>query len=226
MIEFIEFAKEFLPEMLTGTVVTVKITFIAITIGFLLALPLSILRVYGPKWLQFFLLGYINLFRGTPLLLQLFIVYYGLPDLGITFDRMTAAYLTLALNSSAYQSEYFRGAIQAVCSGQIIAARAIGMSQYKAIVNIVMPQALRLVVPVWSNEFISMVKYTAVVFLIAVPDLMGKAKMISSQQFAPVSSYMLAAIIYLVLVGISSAVIFYINRSLAIPGLNLEVKAH
>lgn len=226
MIEFITFAREFLPDMLTGTVITIKITFVAITLGFLIALPLSILRVYGPKRVQPLLLCYINLFRGTPLLVQLFIVYYGLPDLGVTFERMTAAYLTLALNSSAYQAEYFRGAIQAVSGGQMTAARAIGMSKYKAIIHIVMPQALRLVVPVWSNEFISMVKYTAVVFLIAIPDLMGTAKVISSQQFAPVFSYVLAALIYLVLVGTSSALMYYTNKALAIPGLNLEMQGH
>ena len=95
---------------------------------------------------------------------------------------MTAAYVTLALNSSAYQAEYFRGGFQAVGRGQMIAARAIGMTRKKAILHIVLPQALRLAVPAWTNEFISMVKYTAVVFLIAVPDLMNKAKMISSQQ--------------------------------------------
>lgn len=226
MIEFIAFAREFLPDMLNGTLITIKITFVSIIFGFLIALPLSMLRVYGPRRLQYFLLGYINLFRGTPLLVQLFLVYYGLPDLGITFERMTAAYLTLALNSSAYQAEYFRGAIQAVSGGQMTAARAIGMSKYTAIINIVMPQALRLVVPVWSNEFISMIKYTAVIFLIAIPDLMGTAKIISSQQFAPVFSYLLAAIIYLVLVGFSSLLIYYTNRALAIPGLNIEMQEH
>jgi len=226
MVEFIAFAAEFLPSLLNGAVITIRITFVAIVCGFLIALPLSTLRAYGPKWLQPFLLCYINLFRGTPLLVQLFLVYYGLPDFGIAFERMTAACLTLALNSSAYQAEYFRGAIQAVSTGQMTAARAIGMSKYKAVIHIVMPQALRLVVPVWSNEFISMVKYTAVVFLIAIPDLMGTAKMISSQQFAPVFTYILVAIIYLVLVGISNTFMYYTNKALAIPGLNLKMQGH
>lgn len=226
MVQFLEFAREFLPEMLQGTVVTIKLTFGAISLGFLLGLPLSILRCYGPKWLQRVLLMYINLFRGTPLLVQLFVVYYGLPDLGVTFGRMTAAYLTLALNSSAYQAEYFRGAFQAVGHGQMVAARAIGMSRSKAVLYIILPQALRLAVPAWTNEFISMVKYTAIVFLIAVPDLMNKAKMISSQQFAPISSYLLVALIYLVLVGVTSAVMNYVDKRLAIPGLNLAPEGH
>jgi len=109
VLAFFEFAQAALPDMLAGTVVTVELTFGSIVLGFLLGLPLSILRTYGPKWLQPILMTYINLFRGTPLLVQLFVIYYGLPDLGITFDRMTAAYVTLALNSSAYQAEYFRG---------------------------------------------------------------------------------------------------------------------
>jgi len=226
VLAFFEFAQAALPDMLAGTVVTIELTFGSIVLGFLLGLPLSILRTYGPKWLQPILMTYINLFRGTPLLVQLFVIYYGLPDLGITFDRMTAAYVTLALNSSAYQAEYFRGGFQAVGRGQMIAARAIGMTRKKAILHIVLPQALRLAVPAWTNEFISMVKYTAVVFLIAVPDLMNKAKMISSQQFAPIQSYLLAALIYLFLVGASSAIMSYANKKLAIPGLNLHPEGH
>jgi polar amino acid transport system permease protein len=226
LLDFLVFAREALPDMLSGTVITIKLTFGAIVFGFLMGLPLSILRTYGPKWLQPLLTAYINIYRGTPLLVQLFVIYYGLPDLGITFDRMTAAYLTLALNSSAYQAEYFRGGFQAVSKGQMIAARAIGMSRAKAILHIILPQALRLAVPAWTNEFISMVKYTAVVFLIAVPDLMNKAKMISSQQFAPIQSYLLAAVIYLVLVGICSAIMRYADKRLAIPGLNIHPEGH
>ncbi len=226
MTEFFTFALEALPQLLSGTVITLELTFGSILLGFCIGLPLSVLRVYGPRWLQKFLLGYINLFRGTPLLVQLFVVYYGLPDIGLTLSRMVAAYATLGLNSGAYQAEYFRGAIQAVSHGQMVAARAIGMSRIKAVRHIILPQALRLAVPAWSNEFISMVKYTAVVFLIAVPDLMGQAKIISSQKFAPIPCYILVALIYVVLVGATSLLLRVVNKRLAIPGVNIELEGH
>lgn len=226
MYDFLQFAAQNLPQLLKGTVITLELTFGSIILGFCIGLPLSVLRAYGPNWMQRFLLGYIDLFRGTPLLVQLFLVYYGLPDLGLTLPRMAAAFVTLGLNSSAYQAEYFRGAILSVGTGQMTAARAIGMSRLKAVRHVVLPQALRLAVPAWSNEFISMVKYTAVVFLIAVPDLMGQAKIISSQLFAPIPCYILVALIYLVLVGATSLVLRAVNRRMAIPGLNLEPEGH
>jgi polar amino acid transport system permease protein len=192
----------------------------ALLIGILIGLPLSLVRVYGGKFFQPFCSAYLTLFRGTPLLVQLFVVYYGLPELGISFSRMAAAFLTLGCNSAAYQCEYFRGAIQAVSKGQMKAARGIGMNKLQGIRHIILPQALRLVIPAWSNEFIAMVKYTAVVFLIAVPDLMGRAKILSSQNFAPIQTYILVALIYLVLVGALSLVLHFVQQRLAVPGFD------
>lgn len=214
-----------LPEMLKGTVITLELTAGALMIGFILGLPLSLVRVYGGKWAQPFCTAYLTLFRGTPLLVQLFVVYYGLPELDISLSRMTAAFLTLGCNSAAYQCEYFRGAIQAVSRGQMTAARGIGMSQLQGIKYIILPQALRLVIPAWSNEFIAMIKYTAVVFLIAVPDLMSRAKILSSQNFTPIQTYILVALIYLVLVGGLSLALHVVQRKLAVPGLDFGTEA-
>jgi polar amino acid transport system permease protein len=214
-----------LPEMLKGTVITLELTAGALMIGFILGLPLSLVRVYGGKWAQPFCTAYLTLFRGTPLLVQLFVVYYGLPELDISLSRMTAAFLTLGCNSAAYQCEYFRGAIQAVSRGQMKAARGIGMSQLQGIKYIILPQALRLVIPAWSNEFIAMIKYTAVVFLIAVPDLMSRAKILSSQNFTPIQTYILVALIYLVLVGGLSLALHVVQRKLAVPGLDFGTEA-
>ena len=102
------------------------------------------------------------------------------------------------------------------------AARAIGMSRIQAIVNIILPQALRLVLPAWSNEVVSMIKYTAVVYLIAVPDLMGQAKNLSSKFFQPIPIYLTAAVFYLVLVGITYFILREIERRLQVPGLTME----
>ncbi len=225
MKEFLEYALMALPEMLKGTVITLELTAGALLIGLAIGVPLSLIRVYGGKWAQPFCMAYLTLFRGTPLLVQLFVVYFGLPELGITFSRMTAAFLTLGLNSGAYQCEYFRGAIQAVSKGQMTAARGIGMSQLQGIKLIILPQALRLVIPAWSNEFIAMIKYTAVVFLIAVPDLMSKAKILSSQNFAPIQTYILVAMIYFVLVGSLSIALHLVQRKLSIPGFDIKADA-
>ncbi len=214
------------PDLLQGVVTTIELTLVALTLGVLIGLPAALARVYGGNWLRRIAVAYIELFRGTPLLVQLFVVYYGLPDLGLTLSRLAAAFVTLGLNSGAYQAEYFRGAIQAVGSGQMTAARAIGMTKMQAIRYIILPQALRLAIPAWSNEAISMVKYTSVVFLIAVPDLMGKAKILAGRYFNPIEIYLTVALMYIILVAIATWIMRNVERSLETPGLELEVERH
>lgn len=214
------------PDLLQGMVTTIELTLVALALGILIGLPAALGRVYGGNLLRRISVAYIELFRGTPLLVQLFVVYYGLPDLGLTLSRLAAAFITLGLNSGAYQAEYFRGAIQAVGSGQMTAGRAIGMTKLQAIRYIILPQALRLAIPAWSNEAISMVKYTSVVFLIAVPDLMGKAKILAGRYFNPIEIYLTVALIYIVLVAIVTWLMRNLERSLQTPGLELEVERH
>ncbi len=220
----IPFLERVIPPFLQGAQVTVQYTLYALALGFAIGLGVALARVYGPAWLRRSITIYINLFRGTPLLIQLFLVYYGLPDLGLTLDRPVAAILTLALNSGAYQAEYFRGAIQAVGQGQMTAARAIGMSRWSAIQHIILPQAFRLAIPSWSNEMISMVKYTSVVFLIAVQDLMGQAKTDAGRYFTPIPTYITVAIFYLALVGIATLIMHWVAKRLEVPGFKLDVE--
>jgi polar amino acid transport system permease protein len=220
----VQFLERVIPDFVQGAQITVQYTLVALALGFVLGLAAALARVYGPAWLRRLVPLYINLFRGTPLLIQLFLVYYGLPDLGLTLDRPVAAILTLALNSGAYQAEYFRGAIQAVGRGQMLAARAIGMSQRNAIQHIILPQAFRLAIPAWSNEMISMVKYTSVIFLIAIPDLMGQAKADASRNFEPIPTYIAVAGFYLVLVGVATALMRIVAKQLETPGFKLDVE--
>jgi len=214
------------PDLAQGIVTTLYLAAVALSLGVLIGLPTALARVYGPPWLRRLALGYIEIFRGTPLLVQLFIVYYGLPELGLTFDRLPAAFLTLGLNSGAYQAEYFRGAIQSVGSGQMTAARALGMTRMQAVRYIILPQALRLALPAWSNEAVSMIKYTAVVFLIAVPDIMGKAKILAGRYFNPIEIYLTVALIYLVLVGIATWIVRNVERRVELPGQHIEAARH
>jgi polar amino acid transport system permease protein len=224
MQEFLELLRNIVPALLEGTVITLQIAAVSLLLGVAIGLPVGVGRVYGPPWLQRILGAYVTLFQGTPLLIQLFLVYYGLPDLGLTLGRLTAAYITLGLNSGAYQAEYLRGALQSVGEGQMTAARAIGMSRGQAIRSIILPQALRLVLPAWSNEVIAMLKNTAVVYVIAIPDLMGQAKVLNSDYFAPIPIYMTVAVFYIILVGITYLLLRQVERRAQIPGLTNEAE--
>nr|MBP8292266.1 ABC transporter permease subunit [Caldilineaceae bacterium] len=133
MQEFLELLRNVAPSLLQGTVITLQLAGVSLALGVVIGLPAGIGRVYGPPWLQRVIGVYVTLFQGTPLLIQLFLIYYGLPDVGITFSRFAAAYLTLGLNSGAYQAEYLRGALQSAGEGQMTAARSIGLTKMQAI---------------------------------------------------------------------------------------------
>ncbi|MFN8381373.1 MAG: amino acid ABC transporter permease [Anaerolineales bacterium] len=224
MIAFYEFFVRFLPDMLKGAGITVLLTAEGLSAGFILGLLASLARVYGNKFVRGLAVGYIELFRGTPLLMQLFIIYYGLPGLGITFSREWCAFLALGLNSGAYQAEYLRGSLIAIGDGQMMAGRSIGMSSAKTIWYVILPQALRLAIPAWSNEPVSLLKSTAVVFLIAVPELMAKAKSIASQTYDPIGTYLAVALVYLAMVYLLDAFLRWVERATRIPGFEMENK--
>jgi len=219
---FVGILRRFLPEFLKGTAVTLELTLIGLALGFALGLALALMKAYGPKWLRTIAIWYIELFRGTPLLVQLFLIYYGLPSIGLTLTQATSAYLALGLNSAAYQAEYLRGAIQSIGESQMTAGRAIGLTRWQTIWCIILPQALRLVIPAWSNEPISLLKTSAVVFLIAVQDLMARGRRAASTTYDPIGSYLAVAVIYLVLVFAFTGVLKWVERKTRIPGFEME----
>jgi len=224
------------PGLGKGILTTLQVSAVGLVLGLLAGLPAAVARVYGPRWLRRLATAYIEMFRGTPLLVQLFVIYYGLPDVAfwleglglpgkwLILDNTVAAYIALGLNSGAYQAEYFRGAIQAIGAGQIMAARAIGMSQLQAVINIVLPQALRLALPAWSNEVAYMVKYSSVVFIIAVPDLLARGQFIISKHYNPMEILLTVGAIYLAMVLIISTLMGRLEKRLRIPGLELEIE--
>jgi len=224
MADWLQLLQRYLPDFIKGAAVTIELTVVGLAIGFAIGLLLALARLYGPLWLKTLAIGYIELFRGTPLLVQLFLIYYGLPSLGLTLTQTVSAYLALGLNSAAYQAEYFRGAIQSIGSSQMTAGRAIGLSRWKTIWYIILPQALRLVIPAWSNEPISLLKTTAVVFLIAVQDLMAKAKRAATATYDPIGSYLAVAVVYLVLVIVLNWGLKYLERKTVIPGFEMDSK--
>jgi polar amino acid transport system permease protein len=220
MIAFLEFFVRFLPDLLSGMGMSLLLTAEGVLAGFILGLAATLARTYGGRLWRNLAIAYIELFRGTPLLVQVFLLYYGLPGLGITLSREWSAFLALGLNSGAYQAEYLRGSILAIGEGQMLAARAIGMSKWKAVFYIILPQALRLAIPAWANEPVSLLKATSVVFLIAVPELMTRAKLIASRTYDPISSYLAVAILYLVLVYLVDAIMKWLERRTRLPGLS------
>jgi polar amino acid transport system permease protein len=224
MTDWLALFRNAFPELLAGAWLTLELTAIGLGAGILLGLLAGLGRVYGSRPLAWLSIGYIELFRGTPLLVQLFLIYYGLPGLGITFDRLTAAFLALGLNSGAYQAEYLRGALLAVGPGQMMAGRAIGLTRWQSIRYVILPQALRLAIPSWSNEPVALLKSSAIAFLVAVPELMARAKSVAAQTYNPIGAYLAAAVIYLIVVFGLDQFMKFVERRTRIPGLETEGK--
>ena len=220
---FVEFARSILPELIAATGTTLELTVCAIALGFGVGVTLALLRVYGAKPLRVAAGAYIHFFRGTPLLAQLLLVYYGLPPylsmVGIRLSPLVAAVIGLGLNSAAYQAEYFRGAIQSIESGQMLAARAVGMSRLKAVRYIIMPQALRLVVPAWSNELIYSIKYSSLAYFLTLKELTFVGKRLAMRSARTFEVYLVVAAIYLVIVVIVSRLLALLERRVSVPGL-------
>lgn len=201
---------ESLPRLFHGMLVTIELTTISVLIGLCLAIPLALMRVSRNALLWLPVYGFIFYFRGTPLLVQIFLIYYGsgqfqnfLSQVGLwTFFREAhfCAILSLTLNTAAYTAEILRGAIEAVPFGEIEAARACGMSGTLLNRRIILPKAFRLAWPAYTNEVVFLLQATSLVSIITVMDITGVARVISARSFAFYELFIAAAILYLALV--------------------------
>lgn len=221
MTDYLAYLNIAIPGLWRGLLITFRVSFICLMIGLAVGFPSALARMYGPKWLRRIVTGYIEILRGTPVLVQLFLVYYGLPQFGLTLTAYESAFLALGLNSGAYQAEYFRGAIQAVSGGQMMAARSLGMSKLKAIIHVIIPQAFRYALPAWSNEVVAMVKITSIVYLIAVPEVLYVARELMAKYFNPFETYITVGLIYLIIVGILTLILNRIEKVTTIPGMEV-----
>jgi polar amino acid transport system permease protein/octopine/nopaline transport system permease protein len=199
---------ESLPELLYGTLRTVELLILTLIIGLVLAVPLAILRVQRAAiyWLPVH--TYITFFRGTPLLVQLFLIYYGLAQFGVIRESwawpylrqpFVCALLTFGLHTAAYTANILRGAILAVPAGEVEAGRACGMSPSILYRRIILPRAFRLALPAYGNEVISMLKATSLASTVTVMELTGVASTIVARTYAPYEIFVTAAAIYLVM---------------------------
>jgi polar amino acid transport system permease protein len=173
----------------------------------ILGLAAALARIYGRKPLSYLANAYIELIRGTPLTVQLFIIYFGLPVLGVLFSATLSAIVALGINSGAYQAEYFRGALESIGRGQMEAAISLGMSKRQAIARVILPQALRLALPSWSNEAAYLPKYSSVAFLVTVPELMARAKVVIAENLRPLEVYLVVGLIYIATIASISKIL-------------------
>ncbi len=184
--------------LLEGAGITLSVTAIALVTGFVFGTVMAVLRVYGGALLSRLAATYSVIIRGVPVVTVVFILYFVIARF-IDLSAFMSGALALGFASGAYQSEIFRGAILSVPTGQMIAARAIGLSRWQAIRHIVLPQAIRLAIPAWSNEVTLVLKDSTLVYVIGVPEILRRAQYVSARTLQAFVAFGAAAAIYLVL---------------------------
>ena len=207
-------------DLLRGALVTVEITACALALGCVLGLVVGIGRL-NPKrrWLYGACTAYVAAIRGTPLLVQLFILFFGLPHFGILLPAFLCGVLGLGVYSGAYVSEIVRGAIQSIDKGQTMAAQSLGMTPGTAMREIVLPQAVVRMIPPLGNEFIALIKNSALVSLLTIHDVMHEGQKIISVSYRSLEVYLAIALVYFVLTGTMTLVLRHFEQKLRQGGL-------
>jgi polar amino acid transport system permease protein len=217
---------ERLPELLLATLVNLEIFAALIPIGFAFGIGVALAQVYGPRWLGLLASAWEWFFRGVPALVLLFLFFYGLGRTGVDVSAFLAGALAMGFRSSGYQSQIFRGAIQAVPAGQVTAARSLGMSRMQAVISIVLPQALRLSIPAWSNEFSSVLKDTTLVYAIGINEVMRYARTVYvNYPSLALITFLTVALIFWLLTTLGNAALHGLERYLAVPGFEARGSA-
>jgi polar amino acid transport system permease protein len=217
--------ERFLPDLLEGTLMTLELVGVAVVVGLILAIPLGIARASRHWYVRALPYTYVFFFRGTPLLLQLFLVYYGLSQFEAVRDSIFWPYLrepywcaliTMTLHTAAYIAEILRGAIQSVPGGEVEAARALGMSRRQALQFIILPRAIRIGLPAYGNEVILMLKASAVVYTITLMDIMGVVRGINARTYQFELFFLVAGLIYLTITIVFTQLFKLVERWLKV----------
>jgi polar amino acid transport system substrate-binding protein len=190
---------KYMPLLLQGALVTVEISAAAMAIAIGLGLFMAVLRVFGPRLVAWLVIAFIEVIRGTPLLIQLFIIFYGLPAIGIRFSPLWAAIIGLGINYAAYEAENYRAGIQSIPQGQLDAALALGLSRLQTIWKIILPQAIRLVIPPVTNDFIALLKDSSLVSVITMVELTKMYGQLAATNYDYIGIGLLTAAIYFLL---------------------------
>jgi polar amino acid transport system permease protein len=219
MTESIIAIRDALPYLLHGSMVTIGLVCGAMMLGLALGIVLAVGHVYGGQVIRSVVGVYVWFFRGVPLLVLLFLFYFGLFSfLNINLSAFTVAALVLGLISAAYQSQIFRGAILSLPEGQFKAARALGMSDRKSICYIILPQALRLSIPAWSNEYSIVLKDSAVAYALGVMEMMARAHFVASRTYEHFPLYFTAGVMFLILTYLGTRGLGFLEKKVRIPG--------
>ena len=213
------------PMLWDGTLLTLQLVGIAVVVGLFFAIPLGLARASRHWYIRALPYSYIFFFRGTPLLLQLFLVYYGLSQFDVVRDSVLWPYLrepywcaliTMTLHTAAYIAEILRGAIQAVPPGEVEAARALGMSKRQALQHIILPRAIRIGLPAYGNEIILMLKASAVVYTVTLLDIMGVVRTLNARTYQYEMFFLIAGLIYLVITLVFTQLFKLVERWLKV----------
>ena len=207
-----------LPSILSGSLVTVGNVTLSLTMGLLLGVPLAVAQVYGGPWLRRLVALYVWFFRGVPILVLLFLCYGLFISLGITLDPFFICCIVLGSTSTAYQSQIFRGAIESLPRGQLNAARALGMRESTGICTIILPQALRLSIPGWANEFSILLKDSAICFVLGTQDIMARTSFVAARTHEHLALYATAGVLYFVLTLVVLKLLRLLEQKIHVPG--------
>ena len=207
-----------IPALNEGLALSIELIVPAAVLGLLLGIVVGSARTHAPAWLMRVANVYAAVFRGTPLVLQLFFIYYGLPNIGIYLDPYGAALVGFILCSGAYHSEYIRGGLLATREGQFKAAQALGFGTLSTLVWIVVPQAIRRALPGCSNEIIYLIKYSSLAYVVTCMELTGQAKEVAAQSFRFTETFFVVGLYYLAMVTVASFLLKRLERGLRIPG--------
>ncbi|WP_188359964.1 amino acid ABC transporter permease [Rothia aerolata] len=205
MDRYIELWVDSLPQLLLATAkITLPLSAIAFVLAILIGIISQVFRSNKFRPLAWLANVYVWLFRGTPLLVQLFLVFYGLPRVGITLDPWTSAIIALSLNTGAYVAETFRSAVASIPRGQFEAARTLNFTKMQTLRHVIIPQAVRIALPPLGNDLIDLIKGTSLVSTISLVDLFQSGKQVAAANFEPLAMYLEVAAIYLVIFTVLS----------------------
>lgn len=187
-----------------GVCVTIQASFFGVLFGSALGIFIGSFRVMPFKPLRYLMATYIYVLRGTPLVIQLFLIYFGLPALGVNLDAATAGILGIGINSSGYVGEIVRGGIEGVPKGQWEAAKMLGLSYWQTMKSIILPQAIRHMLPAIGNEFVTLIKESSLLSVLAISDLTMVGQQVRSVTYASFETFIFVALVYLVLTSVTS----------------------
>lgn len=214
--EILGLLKESFPSLLSGLWVTIEIAVISLILAVILGIILGVFSISTSKILKSLATVYIGIIRGTPLMIQALFLFFGVGQaFGIRIDPMVAAIITLTVNASAYMAEIFRGGIQAIDNGQMEAARSLGLSYSKTMRKVILPQAVKIMIPSILNQFIVTLKDTSILSVISIRELTATGQIIIARNYKALEMYAIVACMYLILITILTLVSSYIERKIS-----------